>query len=222
MDLDKKYMTEEDIKVKYITPAIKNAGWDIKRQVNFEKYFTAGKIIVRGKLTSRNKGKRADYILNYKPNIPLCLIEAKDNNHTIGDGMQQAVAYSDILDIPFVYSSNGDGFLEHDKFTGKEREISLDEFPSPDEIWERYRKGKVLEPQEEEIVKEDYFFEMGGKTPRYYQRVAVNKAVEAIAKGQDRILLAMAIGTGKTYTAFQIIYRLWKARVKKKNSFSCR
>jgi type I restriction enzyme R subunit len=219
MDLDKKSMTEEDIKVKYITPAIKDAGWDIKRQLNFEKYFTDGKIVVRGKLTSRNKGKRADYILNYKPNIPLCLIEAKDNNHTIGDGMQQAIAYGEVLDIPFIYSSNGDGFLEHDKFTGKEKEISLDEFPSPEELWDRYKKGKGLEPKEEEIVKEDYYFEMGGKTPRYYQRVAINKAIEAIAKGQNRLLLVMATGTGKTYTAFQIIYRLWKARVKKRILF---
>jgi len=219
MALNKKNMSEEDIKMKYITPAIKKAGWDIKTQVRAEYGFTDGRIIVRGNLVARGKRKRADYILNYKPNLPLAIVEAKDNKKSIGAGMQQALEYGDILDIPFIYSSNGDGFIEHDNFTGKERVLTLDEFPSPEELWERYKIGKGLQPHEEEIVKEDYFFDMGGRTPRYYQRVAINRAIEAIAKGQDRILLIMATGTGKTYTAFQIIYRLWKSRTKKRILF---
>ena len=219
MAINKKALSEEDIKMKYITPAIEKAGWDIKTQVRAEYSFTDGRIIVRGNLVARGKRKRADYILSYKPNMPLAIIEAKDNKKSIGAGMQQGLEYGDILDIPFIYSSNGDGFIEHDNFTGKERELSLDEFPSPNELWERYKIGKGIQAHEEKIVAEDYFFDMSGKTPRYYQRVAINRAIEAIAKGQDRILLVMATGTGKTYTAFQIIYRLWKSKTKKRILF---
>lgn len=219
MAIDKKALSEEDIKMKYITPAIEEAGWNIKTQVRAEYSFTDGKIIVRGNLVARGKRKRADYILSYKPNMPLAIIEAKDNQKSMGAGMQQALEYGQILDIPFIYSSNGDGFIEHDNFTGKEKELKLDEFPSPDELWERYKKGKGLQEHEEKIVKEDYFFDMSGKSPRYYQRVAINRTVEAIAKGQKRILLVMATGTGKTYTAFQIIYRLWKSGTKKRILF---
>lgn len=219
MAIDKKALSEEDIKMKYITPAIEEAGWNIKTQVRAEYSFTDGKIIVRGNLVARGKRKRADYILSYKPNMPLAIIEAKDNQKSMGAGMQQALEYGQILDIPFIYSSNGDGFIEHDNFTGKEKELKLDEFPSPDELWERYKIGKGLQEHEEKIVKEDYFFDMSGKSPRYYQRVAINRTVEAIAKGQKRILLVMATGTGKTYTAFQIIYRLWKSGTKKRILF---
>ncbi|MBU5428196.1 DEAD/DEAH box helicase family protein [Tissierella pigra] len=217
--INKKALSEEDIKMKYITPAIEKAGWDIKTQVRAEYSFTDGRIIVRGNLVARGKRKRADYILSYKPNIPLAIIEAKDNNKSMGAGMQQALEYGDILDIPFIYSSNGDGFIEHNRLTGKERELRLEEFPTPGDLWYRYKIGKGIEFDQEEIIIEDYFFDMSGKSPRYYQRVAINRTIEAIAKGQDRILLVMATGTGKTYTAFQIIYRLWKSKTKKRILF---
>jgi type I restriction enzyme, R subunit len=220
--LDKKTLSERDICTKFVTPAIKGAGWDVQSQIREEVTFTAGRIKVRGKLVARGKAKRADYILYYKPNIPLALIEAKDNNHSVGDGMQQALDYSFTLDIPFVYSTNGDSFLEHDrtKISGTiERELALAQFPSPAELWQRYRHAKNISEQQEPIITEEYHFDAKGKVPRYYQRIAINRAIEAIAKGQDRILLVMATGTGKTYTAFQIIWRLWKARVKKRILF---
>ncbi|MDU5107768.1 MAG: DEAD/DEAH box helicase family protein [Clostridium sp.] len=219
MSFSKKNMSEEDIKMKFITPAIEEAGWNIKKNVRAEYTFTDGRVIVRGNVTSRGKKKRADYILFYKPNIPLAIIEAKDNKKTIGAGMQQGLEYAEILDIPFVYSSNGDGFIEHDMFTGKERSLSLDEFPTREELWNRYVQAKGLTKEEEEIVTEPYFFQAGDKQPRYYQRNAINRTIEAIAKGQDRILLVMATGVGKTYVAFNIIYRLWKSRRKKKILF---
>ena len=171
---------------------------------------------------SRGKAKRADYILYYKPNIPIAIIEAKDNNHSVGDGMQQALDYAATLNIPFVFSSNGDGFVFHDR-TGispeKEASLTLDEFPSPADLWQEYRAWKGLTPDEEEIVLQDYFDDASGKAPRYYQVNAVNATIEAIAKGQNRVLLVMATGTGKTYTAFQIIWRLWKAGRKKRILF---
>ena len=191
-------------------------------QLREEVTFTAGRIVVRGKLVTRRKRKRADYILSVKPNIPVAVIEAKDNNHTVGDGMQQALDYAETLRIPFAFSSNGDGFVFHDctgRSNPREANLPLDAFPSPDDLWDRYRTWKGLTPEAEEIVLQDYFEDGGGKTPRYYQVNAVNAAVEAIAKGQDRILLVMATGTGKTYTAFQIIWRLWKARRKKRILF---
>lgn len=220
--MNKKDLSERDICTKYITPAIVKAGWDIHKHVREEVSFTDGRIIVRKKLVTRGKRKRADYILYHKSNIPIALIEAKDNNHSIGAGIQQGINYAEILDIPFVYSSNGDGFLQHDRTVTEgtiERELSLDQFPSPQELWQKYRKWKCFSNQEEEIVTQDYFFDQGGKSPRYYQRVAINRTIEAIVKGQDRILLVMATGTGKTYTAFQIIYRLWKSRAKKRILF---
>lgn len=219
MSNNKKSMSEEDIKMKYITPAIEQAGWNIKKHVRAEYTFTDGRVIVRGNVTTRGRKKRADYILFYKPNIPLAIIEAKDNKKTIGAGMQQGLEYAEILDIPFVYSSNGDGFIEHDMFNGKERSLSLDEFPTRKELWNRYVKAKGLTKEEEEIVTEPYFFKAGDKQPRYYQLNAINRTIEAIAKGQDRILLVMATGVGKTYVAFNIIYRLWKSRRKKKILF---
>ena len=191
-------------------------------QIREEVSFTKGRITVRGKLASRGKGKRADYILYYKPNIPIAVIEAKDNTHAVSDGMQQGLDYAETLKIPFVFSSNGDGFVFHDQ-TGasaeKETTIGLDAFPSPDDLWARYRAWKGLTSEAEAVVLQDYFDDGGGKAPRYYQVNAINASVEAIAKGADRILLVMATGTGKTYTAFQIIWRLWKAGRKKRILF---
>ena len=212
-------MTEEDIKLKYITPAIQKAGWDIMNDVFCEYSFTDGRVIVRGNLTTRGKAKRADYLLFHKKNYPIAIVEAKDNKQEVGAGMQQALGYAEILDVPFAFSSNGDGFIEHDRLTGKERELTLDEFPTREELWKRYVKEAEITPEQEQIINEPYYFQLGDKTPRYYQRIAVNRTVEAIANGQNKILLVMATGTGKTYTAFQIIYRLWKAGVKKKVLF---
>ena len=220
--MDKRSLSERDICTKFITPALRKAGWDEMEQIREEVSFTQGRIIVRGKLVSRGRGKRADYVLSYRPNIPIALIEAKDNNHAVGDGMQQALDYADALGIPFVFSSNGDGFVFHDR-TGmsaeRETTIGLDAFPPPDDLWARYRAWKNLAGEVERLVLSDYYDDGRGKTPRYYQVNAVNAAVEAIAKGQNRILLVMATGTGKTYTAFQIIWRLWKAGRKKRILF---
>ena len=222
--MNKKDLSERDICTKFITPAIIKAGWDKDSQIREEVSFTAGKVIVRGKLVSRGKSKRADYILYYKNNIPLAIVEAKDNNHSVGAGIQQALEYAQMLDIPFVFSSNGDAFIFHDKTVDlgkKEIELPLDKFPSPQELWEKYKKYKQLEDAEtEKIYTQAYHKDLAtNKEPRYYQRIAINRAVEAIAKGQDRVLLVMATGTGKTYTAFQIIWRLWKAKKKKRILF---
>jgi len=220
--MDKRALSERDICTKFITPALRGAGWDEMLQIREEVSFTKGRIIVRGKLVSRGQAKRADYVLYFKPNIPLALIEAKDNAHSVGDGMQQGLEYAATLDIPFVFSSNGDGFVFHDR-TGAggalETNLALDAFPSPDDLWARYVAWKGLTPETEKIVLQDYFDDGRGKAPRYYQVNAVNAAIEAIAKGRDRILLVMATGTGKTYTAFQIIWRLWKAGQKKRILF---
>jgi type I restriction enzyme, R subunit len=220
--MNKKLLSERDICTKYITPSLRQAGWDEMTQLREEVSFTKGRVIVRGKLVTRGQAKRADYILYYKPNIPLAVIEAKDNNCSVGDGMQQALEYAETLQLPFVFSSNGDSFVFHDRTvtTGIiEKNLLLDEFPSPMELWTRYREWKGLPPESESLVLQDYFNDGSGKGPRYYQASAVNAAIEAIAKGQDRLLLVMATGTGKTYTAFQIIWRLWKAGRKKRILF---
>ena len=220
--MEKKSLSERDVCTKFITPALRNAGWDEMVQIREEVSFTKGRIIVRGKLVSRGKAKRADYVLSYKPNVPIALIEAKDNTHAVGDGMQQALDYAETLGIPFVFSSNGDGFVFHDRTGGsaeKETTLALNAFPSPDDLWARYRTWKGLTPEADAIVLQDYYEDGSDKTPRYYQISAVNAAIEAIAKGRDRILLVMATGTGKTYTAFQIIWRLWKAGRKKRILF---
>ena len=221
--MDKRSLSERDICTKFITPAIEKAGWDKHTQLLEEVSFTDGKIFVRGRLSTRGKAKRADYILYYKPNIPIAIIEAKDNNHSIRSGIQQALDYARILDIPCVFSSNGDGFLFHDRSSDDqniEQELSLDEFPNPERLWEIYKKYKGITTTEEEtIVAQEYFFDGTGRRPRYYQQIAVNRTVEAIAKGQNRLLLVMATGTGKTYTAFQIIHRLWKSGTKKRILF---
>ena len=212
--MDKRSLSERDICSKFIAPALRQAGWDEMLQLREEVSFTKGRIIVRGKLVARGKAKRADYLLYFKPNVPLAIIEAKDNSHSVGDGMQQALDYAETLNVPFAFSSNGDGFVFHDRTgasTPREANLSLDEFPPPAELWARYRAWKGLTLDTEQFVLQDYHEDGSGKAPRYYQTNAVNAAIEAIAKGQDRILLVMATGTGKTYTAFQIIWRLWKA-----------
>jgi type I restriction enzyme R subunit len=220
--MDKKSLTERDICTKFITPAIQQAGWDIQKQVLEEFGFTAGRIMVRGKLHSRGERKRADYLLSYHKNMPLAVIEAKDNKHSLGAGMQQALGYADTLDVPFVFSSNGDGFLFHDRTgtgTQIETQLTLDQFPGPDELWQRYCQLKGLHGQAQKNIEAPYYDDGSGRTPRYYQINAINRTVEAVAHGQNRILLVMATGTGKTYTAFQIIWRLWKSKQKKRILF---
>ncbi|MAA87588.1 MAG: restriction endonuclease [Haliea sp.] len=220
--MDKKQFSERDICTKFITPSLVQAGWNLQTQIREEVTFTAGRVIVRGRLHSRGKQRRADYVLSYQQNQPIAVIEAKDNSHSLGDGMQQALAYSDALDVPFVFSSNGDGFLFHDR-TGlgpaTETTLSLDEFPSPVYLWERYCRYKGVAGPARAVVKQPYYDDGSGRAPRYYQAVAINRTVEAVARGQDRILLVMATGTGKTYTAFQIIWRLWKSRQKRRILF---
>lgn len=209
-------MTEEEVKLNYITPAIENAGW-IKKQIKMEYSINAGKIVVRGNVAKRLPKKKADYVLFYKENIPLAIVEAKDNNHNIGDGMFQAQEYADKLDVRFVFTSNGDGFLSYDMKTGEQKIISLDEFPSPKELFDKQYKDEVEKSDNyKKILETPYYFSEESFTPRYYQRIAINRTVEAIAKGKDRVLLVMATGTGKTYMAFQIIWRLWKSGLKKK------
>lgn len=221
--MNKKDLSERDICTKFITPAIEKAGWNRLTQLLEEVTFTDGKIYVRGKLTARGARKRADYILYYKPNIPIAIIEAKDNKHSVRAGIQQALEYAKILDIPFVFSSNGDGFVFHDKTKQSdeiETELDLDSFPSPETLWNKFNQFRGIVTEEaEKVVSQDYYFDGSGRSPRYYQQIAVNRTVEAIAKGQDRILLVMATGTGKTYTAFQIIHRLWKSGAKKRILF---
>lgn len=206
-------LSEDDISVKYITPALTKSGWDEAAQIRRQVSFTNGRIIVRGKLVSRGKAKKADFVLYYQ-HFPIAVIEAKKSNFSAGHGMQQALDYAKSLQVPFVFSSNGKGFVFHDK-TGLiakgEVDLRLDSFPAPETLWSKYREWKGLTPAEEKIVLQPYYDDGSGKEPRYYQRNAINAAVEAIAKGQDRVLLVMATGTGKTYTAFQIIWRLWKS-----------
>lgn len=221
--MNKKNLSERDICTKYINPSIEKAGWNMTKQVREEVSFTDGRIIVQGKLYTRGKRKRADYILYYKPNVPIAVIEAKDNNHKVGDGMQQALEYSEVLQIPFVFTSNGDSFVFHDKTINSgeiEKEISLEDFPSPEILWNKYLDfTDVKTPEAKQIVAQDYFVDESGMSPRYYQQNAINRTIEAISKGQNKILLVMATGTGKTYTAFNIIWRLWKAGIKKRILF---
>ena len=215
-------LSEQDICSKFILPAITKAGWDLQNQIREQFSFTAGRIIVKGKTVVRGERKRADFILFHKSNFPIAIIEAKDNNHSVGAGMQQALNYAEALDIPFVYSSNGNAFLEHSRLSKegkKEQEISLNNFPSPAELYKRYLELKNISSKTQEIIEQDYFQELSGKEPRYFQQVAINRTVEAIANGAKKILLVMATGTGKTYTAFQIIWRLWKLKTKKRILF---
>lgn len=220
----KKSLSERDICTKFITPNLEAAGWDIQSQVREEVSFTDGRIYVRGRIHARGEKKRADYILYYKPNIPIAVLEAKDNTHSVGAGLQQALGYATPLDVPFVFSSNGDGFVFHDKTAAAgpiETELPLHAFPSPEELWRKYKAFKGISEDIESIVAQDYFQDSTGRSPRYYQQIAINRSIEAIARadGNNRHLLVMATGTGKTYTAFQIIYRLWKSGVKKRILF---
>lgn len=219
--MNKKLLSEADIKEKFITPAIIKSGWDEHTQIIREYSITAGRIWVKGKLTARGKKLFADYVL-YISGIPIAIIEAKDNNHSLNSGIQQALKYSNLMDIPFVFSSNGDGFYFHDKTitdSDIEKTLSLDDFPSSDLLWEKYKAFKGIQTEKEEkIILQDYFSDSNRK-PRYYQQIAINRTIEAVAKGQERILLVMATGTGKTYTAFQIAYRLFKSKSKRKILF---
>lgn len=215
-NIEKQQLSEEDIKFQYITPAIvENAGWN-KKNIRMEYYFTDGRVIFQGKLHARQKGKKADYLLSLDDNFPIAIVEAKDNNKPLGGGMQQAMEYAQILDLPFAYSSNGDGFLEHDFITNTERELSLDEFPTPEELKKRWLESKNFTAEQLSVVSQPFYSDPYTYEPRYYQRIAVNRTVEAIAKGQNRILIVMATGTGKTITAFQIIHRLRASGLKKK------
>lgn len=216
MILDKKQMTEEDIKLNFITPAINASGWQNGVNITMETKITDGKINIRGNMAYREKAKRADYLLYLNKYHPIAIVEAKDNNKTISYGLQQAMEYAQMLDLPFAYSSNGDGFCEHDFLTGAERQMGMNEFPTVDELIERYKKGRNLNEQEERLLDQPYYSSQNTYPPRYYQRNAVNRTLDAIAKGQNRILLVMATGTGKTYTAFQIVYRLLTSGVKRK------
>jgi len=222
--MNKKDLSERDICTKFITPNIVAAGWCVDTQIREEVGFTDGRIYVRGKIHARGAQKRADYILYYKPNIPIAVVEAKDNKHTVGAGMQQALGYAETLEIPFVFSSNGDGFVFHDKTVKSgqiEKQLPLNAFPTPDELWEKYKELKGISDEAAPIVAQEYFSDGTTRSPRYYQQIAINRTVEAIARneGNNRHLLVMATGTGKTYTAFQIIYRLWKSGLKKRILF---
>ncbi|MDE2740839.1 MAG: DEAD/DEAH box helicase family protein [Gemmatimonadota bacterium] len=220
--MNKKLLNEAEICDAFITPAVIGAGWNQSTQIRREYTFTDGQVLVQGKIGSRGKKKRADYLLFYQPNLPLAVVEAKDNSHPIGGGMQQALGYAEALDVPFVFSSNGDAFLFHDR-TGQsdsiEKQIGLDEFPSPDKLWRQYRAWKGLDEESDRLVRQPYYVDLAGKEPRYYQRVAIQWAVEAITRGQRRVLMVMATGTGKTFAVFQIIWRLWRAEKVKRVLF---
>lgn len=216
--LSKSQMSEEDIKFHYITPAI-TAKWD-RQHITLETKITDGRINLKGNIVAREKPKRADYVLYLSANNPIAIVEAKDNNHTVSHGLQQAMTYAQMLDVPFAFSSNGDGFAEHDFLTGKERTFGLDEFPTEKELVERYKAGANdgagLTDVQEKLIAQPYYSSQNTYPPRYYQRIAINRTLDAIARGQNRLLLVMATGTGKTYTAFQIVYRLLKSGLKKK------
>ncbi len=221
--MDKTPLSEADIITKFILPAVKNAGWDAMTQLRQEVKLRDGKVIVRGQMGARQTVKSADIVLYHKPNMPLAIIEAKANKHNIGKGMQQGLDYARLLDVPFVFSSNGDGFIFHDKTVSKgqaiETKIALDEFPGPEQLWQKFVDFKGYSKAQLPTITQDYHDDSDGKVPRYYQLQAINKTIEAIARGKDRILLVMATGTGKTYTAFQIIWRLWKASQRKRILF---
>ncbi len=221
-ELNKKSLTERDICTKFINPALEAAGWDLINQLREQYFFTDGRVMVRGKTVKRGERKFADYLLFYKPNLPLAVIEAKDNNHSVGSGMQQALDYANTLDVPFVFSTNGDAFLFHDRLATPgpvEQELPLDQFPSPEQLWQRLCQAKNLPPASLPIITQDYYSDGSGRKPRYYQSIAINRTVQAIALGQKRVLLVMATGTGKTFTAFQIIWRLWKSGTAKRILF---
>lgn len=218
--IDKKQLSEQDISTKFIVPAIEKAGWDIVMQVSEQKLpITDGRIIINGKNIKRGERKRPDFVLSYCKNFPLAVIEVKDNKHSIASGIQQAIGYAEILDAPFAYSTNGDGFLEYDFLTGKQRDLSIDDLPSPEKLFNRYKIANQINQESEKILQTPYYQGNSGKKPRYYQQVAINRVIKAVTKEQKRILLVMATGTGKTFTAGQIIWRLWKSGAKKRILF---
>ena len=222
---EKKFLSEIDICDLFITPAIRNAGWDSVRQIRREVTLTPGSIVVRGNLSSRNKKtkKFADYVLYWEPNVPIAVVEAKDNKHTVSHGLQQALGYAEILEVPSAFSSNGDAFASHNKVPIDEQmiesEFPLTSFPPPTELWQRYKHNRGITDKDEQLLVQPYYQDLSSKEPRYYQVEAINRTIEAVAKGQNRVLLVMATGTGKTYTTFQIIWRLWKAKVVKRVLF---
>ena len=224
-EINKKELSETDICDLFITPAIKDAGWDPSRQIRREVTLTPGPVIVRGNMSSRSKKKKkfADYVLYQEPGVPVAVVEAKDNNHKVSQGMQQALGYAEILEVPSAFSSNGDAFASHNKVPAPgddiETQFPLDQFPPPQTLWQRYKSFRGIEEESEELVLQPYHTDSSGKEPRYYQVEAINRVIEAIAKGQRRVLIVMATGTGKTYTTFQIIWRLWKAKVVKRVLF---
>lgn len=215
MDINKKDLKEQEIRTMFISPALNNKGWAVPVNMREEKYFTDGRVLIAGSQHSVAEGKKADYLL-YHNGKPIAVVEAKDNNHAVGGGIQQAIDYALILDLKFAYSTNGDAFLEHDFITGKERELKMNEFPTEQELYNRYLAAKNYTGEEQQIVETPYYFDAYSYEPRYYQRIAIDRTVEAIARGQQRVLVVMATGTGKTYTAFQIIHRLHKSGTKKK------
>ena len=215
MDIDKKELKEQEIRTMFITPALNNKGWEVANNMREEYYFTDGRVIVVGNQHSTAEGKKADYLL-YHNGKPIAVVEAKDNKHAVGAGMQQAIDYALILDLKFAYSSNGDAFLEHDFITGKETELKLGDFPTEEQLYQRYLASKDYTDEERNIIETPFYYDAHSYEPRYYQRIAVDRTVEAIARGQHRVLVVMATGTGKTYTAFQIIHRLHKSGAKKK------
>lgn len=215
MNVNKKDLKEQEIRTMFITPALKEKGWEVLKNMREEYYFTDGRVLVAGNQHSVAEGKKADYLL-YHNGKPIAVVEAKDNKHAVGAGMQQAMDYALILDLKFAYSCNGDAFLEHDFITGKETELKLNEFPTEEELYQRYLDSKNYTPEEQRIVETPYYYDAYSHEPRYYQRIAVDRTVEAIARGQQRVLVVMATGTGKTFTAFQIIHRLHKSGAKKK------
>lgn len=215
MKVDKKELKEQEIRTMFITPALQKKGWEVLKNMREEYYFTDGRVLVAGSKHSVAEGKKADYLL-YHNGKPIAVVEAKDNKHAVGGGMQQAIDYALILDLKFAYSSNGDAFLEHDFVTGKEKELKLDEFPAEEDLYKRYLDSKNYTPEEQKIIETPYYYDAYSHEPRYYQRIAVDRTVEAIARGQQRVLVVMATGTGKTFTAFQIIHRLHKSKAKNK------
>lgn len=212
--LSKNKMSEEDVKLQYITPAILSK-WN-RSKITMETKITDGRINLKGNLVTREKPKRADYILYLNANNPIAIIEAKDNTHSISHGLQQAMNYAKMLDLPFAYSSNGDGFAEHDFLTGEERQFTMDEFPTEEELVARFKGESNMTPTQEAVMEQPYYSSQNTYPPRYYQRIAINRTVDAIARGQNRLLLVMATGTGKTYTAFQIVYRMLQSGLKRK------
>lgn len=217
--IPKQLMSEEDIKINFITPALESKGWKSGSDILYEKSFTDGRIEVHGERTTRKERKFADYLLHYKSNFPIAVIEAKEHKKGVRFGIQQAIDYANILDVPFAYSSNGDGFVEHDRITGIERMLSLDEFPTKEELWQRFTANNEVSEPQKLIINEAFHYEMNGKEPRYYQRIAINRTVDAVAKGQERIMFVLATGTGKTFVAFQIIHRLLNSGLKKRVLF---